>query len=189
MSSLAATARAFALFTAGYPSAKRIDESTVRVWAEALTGFTDEAIEGAAKLWIHTEQHFPNLPRFIELVRAQQGARLEDVYKVDYDCAICTDGWVEVDTVGRGVVERCPNGCLPPRMSETSDASRESTASPDVIAMLRTSVDAAKKRRSQLGDRDYLIEKGYDPDKFRISDGMIMRNAPEPKKRPERHRS
>lgn len=175
MNNLEPTARAFALFSAGYPSAKKTDESTVRVWAEALAGFSGDSIESAAKHWIHTEQHYPNLPRFIELVRAQQGATLENVYRANYECAVCEgEGWEYTNHAGRGVVGRCRNGCMPPRMGEISEAGTESTASPDVIAMLREAQDAAKARRNEIGDIAYLEEQGYASAKHRISDGMIL---------------
>lgn len=189
MNTLQTVARSFALFNAAWPSARKTDESTVRVWAEALHGFSDEAIERAARKWITTQEKYPNLPSFIAACREFQPAHARPS-DTNNGCPICEGaGWVYTDHTGRGTVAHCENGCLPPPMGEISEAGRVSTAGPNIIGMLRDAQDAAANRRREIGDRAYLTEKGYDPDKFRISGGMIMANPPAPKKRPERHRS
>ncbi len=180
MSTLENVARAFALFTAGYPSAKRIDEGTVRVWTEALADYPGPAVEQGAKHWIQTETRFPTLAGFIEAIRAQRVPGLP--VRETVTCGLCEDGWVEPFPAGRGTVARCPNGCLPTPYDEVRQRPEgPSTASPDVIAMLAETQAAASLRRVEIGDEAYLIERGFDPTKYRMQAGMICANPPDPK--------
>jgi hypothetical protein len=176
MTARESTARAFAWFQAAYPSARKTDQSTVELWTEALAYESSSAIEAAARAWIRAEPRYPSLAGFLELVRAQRavGARVYAEY-----CGACEDGWLETDGEGRGTVTRCPNGCLPPPMGELGEGGTTSTAAPVVIEALRAAQEHYGARRRELGDRAYLEERGYDPDRYRVVFGMILANAPE----------
>lgn len=177
MTARESTLRAFAWFSSAYPSSRKVDESTVEMWTEFCADLDPTAIEQAARAWIRSEPRYPSLAAFLELVRAQRSDR----GPVERDfCGACEDGWIETIGDGRGTVTRCPNGCLPPPMGQIGDALTESSAHPSVIAALRATQDAAAARRREVGDRAYLEERGYDPDRYRISDGMVMANPPAP---------
>lgn len=171
-----ATARAFATFAAGYPSAKKVDESTIRLWAENLADYSGDLIEQAARRWVKNESRFPNLAQFLDAVRALIPPDARGDYR--HDCGVCTDGWLETSMDGRGTVTRCPNGCQPPRPGQASEF-RNDRAGVDVIARIRQSREDLAVRRKEIGDEAYLIERGKDPAKFRISDGMILAKIPE----------
>ncbi len=125
MSTLEAVAQAFAMFGAAYPSARKVDESTVRVWHDGLANYGDDRIRSATKRWIHNEPFFPNLPKFMELVRSESSSAGEQLPRSKPPCGMCENGFIEVDSTGRGTVQRCPNGCLPePVETHTGTRSR-----------------------------------------------------------------
>ena len=65
-----ATATAFGYFAAAYPTAKKTDETTREVWAEALAGFAATTIISAARRWTRSEVRFPTLAAFLECCQA-----------------------------------------------------------------------------------------------------------------------
>ncbi len=172
MSAHDSTVRAFALFGAAYPTARKVDRTTIEVWAEALATRPSRAIDEAARHWINTESRFPSLASFIECVRAQH--QFDDQSEPEF-CGTCENGWVETDGAGRSTVTRCPNGCLPaPYAAMEERPQGQSTAGPDVIAMLRATQQAQQARRREIGDRAYIAEQGYDPDRYEMKRGCLQ---------------
>lgn len=144
MSARESTARAFAWFGAAYPTARKMDQSTVEVWAEACYQFSGDAIETAARHWIRTEARFPSLAGFIETIRAKtpSGSVAATAW-----CAVCEgEGWEYMNHEGRGMVTRCRNGCLPPPMSHLYDKVGANTADPETVARLRETLSKLARR-------------------------------------------
>lgn len=155
-------ARAGALFTAGYPTAKRMDEGTIRVWTEALQGFSGSAVEMAAKQWITTEKHFPTLAGFIEAIRAQDSPR---DFGPRPECFVCDEGWVTVSEDGRSTVARCPNGCLPPHPEEVRQPVEDVRPQADRGAFVTA--------RAALEEARKAISRQRVPEKSKPKSGLV----------------
>jgi hypothetical protein len=172
--SIQATARAFAKFTAAYPTSRRPDEATVAFWAGELHRYPDHLIESCATQWIQHEVRYPSLPAFLEVIRAHSPQRVIDTPR----CGICEDGWIFEDDDGPGTVQKCPNGCLPPPMqSQTTLQHVEEGVNQRWAVKVSEARAAQARHRSELGDDAYLTESGYDPAEYRIEKGMILKRV------------
>jgi hypothetical protein len=108
-----ATATAFGYFAAAYPTARKADETTRDVWAEALAGFPGTTILAAAKRWTRTETRFPTLAAFLDCCGALSPANTRSLERGH--CPSCDGlGWEFTNLDGPGMVARCRHGCRPP---------------------------------------------------------------------------
>jgi hypothetical protein len=123
VSTLTDVARAFSLFSAAYPTARKLEESTVAVWAEALAGYPGPIVASAARRWIRTEPRYPSLPLFIDACRALRPDPVKAL-----PAAVCVwchgSGFEYTDLTGRGTVKRCRQGCDPPLPSQLGELER-----------------------------------------------------------------
>lgn len=183
MSTLEIVAQSFAMFGAAYPSSRKIDESTVRVWHAGLEPFSDDRVKHATTRWIHNEPYYPNLPKFIDMVRSEPVPESEEWHS-DPLCVVCDDGWVEVNTDGPGTVAPCPNGCQTPDIGTIRDDDLAPAADFGWFAAVRDARAKSEAERQSIGADAFVVDRGFDPERFYVKDGMILAKVkPRPKPR------
>jgi hypothetical protein len=155
-------------------------EDTRQLWAGFMASHDSTTVMGSVNNWIASNRRAPAIADVLEGVRASKRS-IDTV--VEHYCGQCSNGWVWVHIEGQGTVAHCPNGCRPPMASTHVPAQVGEKHGPQVFALARAFLTEGRDRRSEIGAIEYLTERGYDSSEYRIVDGVIMANPPDPRKR------
>lgn len=149
---------------------------TVAAWYGLLAHYPAHHATSAVRKWATERRTAPTPADVIDGIKAIASEQRRNTPRA-IDGARCDEcdstGFVWLDFDGQGTVRRCARGCMPPteRREEHEIAAREPEAW--ILRFHETRVRTAARRRD-LGESEYLRERGYDPARHRIVDGTIV---------------
>ena len=154
-------------------------DEAVAAWWGLLGHYPAHQTTSSVRKWATGKRNAPTPADIIEGVRAI----VAEQRSVDrhpsinaakcYECAGTGFTWTSLE--GHGTLARCTAKCLPPVVypfDREQDGSKMNNA--EWVKSLQKNAASLAAHRTKVGESAYLKERGYDPEKFRIQQGMII---------------
>ena len=163
----------------------RLDtDEAVAAWWGLLGHYPAHQTTASVRKWATEKRTAPTPADIIEGVRAivAEQRSVERHPSINaakcYECAGTGFTWTSLE--GHGTAARCTAKCLPPVVYPFDRADEGSKMNNhDWAQRLRENVALQAAHRAKIGDLAYLAERGYDPERYKFQQGMIIARPPE----------
>ncbi|CAB4169648.1 hypothetical protein UFOVP1305_18 [uncultured Caudovirales phage] len=161
----------------------RLDtDETVAAWWGLLAHYPAHHAQSAVRGWATDHRNAPTPADIIAGIKmiAAETQRQQPVKSISGSvCQECESvGFVFISLDGHGTVKRCSRGCMPRAGSERLSTDREKTVDREVwVERFHQHRARLASERSSMSEHEYLVMRGYEPDLFKITEGMIVRRS------------